>query len=74
MEMAIVYGEITNGCLILPPEALAILPSDTKLYMVTDPERGIVTIRAKDPTVRIKMTGMWFFGGAAHAVCFGQRG
>lgn len=50
MEMKIVFGEISNGRLILPPEALAILPSDTKLYMVTDPERGIVTIRAKDPT------------------------
>ena len=50
MEMKIVYGEIVNGCLILPPEVLEILPSNTKLYMVTDPERGIVTIRSKDPT------------------------
>lgn len=48
--MKIVYGEIVNGQLILPPEALEILPTGTKLYMVLDPERGIVTVRAKDPT------------------------
>jgi hypothetical protein len=47
--MKIVYGEIVDGRLILPPEALEILPTGTKLYMVTDPERGIVTVRAKDP-------------------------
>lgn len=49
--MKIAYGEINNGCLILPPEALEILPTDTKLYMVIDPERGIITVRANDPTV-----------------------
>lgn len=39
MAMKIVYGEIVDGRLILPPEALEILPAATKLYMVTDPER-----------------------------------
>ncbi|WP_338847710.1 hypothetical protein V8J88_03085 [Massilia sp. W12] len=51
MTMQIVYSEIIDGQLILPPQALAILPSNTKLFMVIDSERGILTVRANDPTV-----------------------
>lgn len=49
MAVIFVFGEIVDGRLVLPAEALAILPSGTPLAMMIDPERGIVTVRASDP-------------------------
>lgn len=49
MKVTFAYGEIVDGRLILPAEALAILPAGTPLAMMIDPERGIVTVRTQDP-------------------------
>lgn len=43
-----VYGRIDGDPLILPPEALEILPKEGIVYMITDPERGSVTAFAED--------------------------
>ena len=50
MAMKIAYAEIVDGHLILPAEALDVLPSSTRLFTVIDSERGIVSVHAKDPT------------------------
>ncbi|WP_338844438.1 hypothetical protein V8J88_12370 [Massilia sp. W12] len=42
------YGRMEGGHLILPPEALALLPESGEIYLVTDSERGCVTAFAED--------------------------
>lgn len=49
MEVIFAYGEVVDGRLVLPVEALAILPANTPLAMMIAPETGIVTVRARDP-------------------------
>lgn len=44
------YGEIIAGKLVLPAEALEVLPEQVKLYMVVDSEWGTVTTHATDPS------------------------
>jgi hypothetical protein len=48
MSTKVVYAEIVDGRLVLPPEAKAILPSGTPLYMVVDTDKQRVTVYAKD--------------------------
>ena len=48
MTLKVVYVEIIDGRLILPAEALAVLPSGTPLYMLVDPEKERVTVHARD--------------------------
>ncbi len=48
MAMKRVYGRIEGDRLILPPEALEILPKEGEIYMITDSERGSVTAFAED--------------------------
>ena len=40
------YAEIVDR-LILPAEALAVLPSGTRLFLVVDAENGTVSIHAR---------------------------
>ncbi|PTT87883.1 hypothetical protein DBR42_10795 [Pelomonas sp. HMWF004] len=49
MGMKSLIAEIVDGRLVLPPEAIAMLPSGTQLRVITDSERGTVCIFAKDP-------------------------
>lgn len=49
MSMKSLLAEIVDGRLVLPPEAMAMLPSGTPLRVITDSERGTVCIFAKDP-------------------------
>ena len=51
MVMKSLLAEIVDGRLILPEEALAMLPAGTPLRVYTDSERGTVRIHAKDPEV-----------------------
>lgn len=51
MVMKSLLAEIVDGGLILPEEALAMLPAGTPLRVYTDSERGTVRIHAKDPEV-----------------------
>ncbi|MEN9868685.1 MAG: hypothetical protein RL748_4275 [Pseudomonadota bacterium] len=51
MNMKICYASIVNGSIVLPEEVLEVLPQDIPLYMRTDPEKGTVTICAKDPAM-----------------------
>ncbi len=48
MTSKVVYAEIVDGRLILPPEARAILPSGIPLYMVVDEDKERITVYAKD--------------------------
>ena len=50
MVMKSLLGEIVDGRLLLPAEALAILPAGVPLRVITDSERGTVSIFAKDPS------------------------
>jgi len=50
MVMKSFLGEIVDGRLVLPAEAIAILPAGTPLRVITDSERGMVSIFAKDPS------------------------
>jgi len=51
MVMKSLLGEIVDGRLLLPADAIAILPAGVPLRVITDSERGTVSIFAKDPTV-----------------------
>lgn len=53
MTAKIVYGEIVDGRLVLPPEAQAILPSGIPLYMVVDSDKERVTVYANDVRKRL---------------------
>ncbi len=48
MTSKVVYAEIVDGRLVLPPEAQAILPSGIPLYMVVDGDKERITVYAKD--------------------------
>lgn len=50
MTMKIAYAQILNDSMHMPAEVLAVLPQGVNLYLRTDPEKGTVTIYAKDPT------------------------
>lgn len=49
MAMKTASAEIVDGRLILPAEALAVLPSGIRLFLLVDSERGTVSIHARDP-------------------------
>lgn len=49
MSMKSLLAEIVDGRLVLPPEAMAMLPSGTPLRVITDSARGTVCVFAKDP-------------------------
>ena len=49
MVMTSLLAEIVDGRLVLPDEALAMLPAGSSLRVITDSERGTVCIYAKDP-------------------------
>ena len=49
MVMKSLLAQIVDGRLILPDEALAMLPVGVPLRVITDSERGTVCIFAKDP-------------------------
>jgi hypothetical protein len=48
MASKVVYAEIVDGRLVLPPEAQAILPTGIPLYMVVDEDKERITVYAKD--------------------------
>lgn len=48
MTSKIVYAEIVDGRLVLPPEAQALLPAGVPLYMVIDADKERITVYAKD--------------------------
>ncbi len=50
MAMEATHSEIRDGAMIMPAAALALLPQGVTLYMLTDSDKGTVTIYAKDPT------------------------
>lgn len=54
MTSTVVYAEIVDGSLVLPPEAQAILPSGIPLYMVVDADRERVTIYASDVRAQLE--------------------
>ena len=49
MGMKRLLAGIVDERLVLPAEAMAMLPSGTQLRVITDSERGTVCIFAKDP-------------------------
>lgn len=49
MVMKSLLGEIVDGQLLLPADALAILPAGVPLRVITDSERGTVSVFARDP-------------------------
>lgn len=49
MVMKSLLAEIVDGRLVLPEEALALLPVGAALRVITDSERGTVCIYAKSP-------------------------
>jgi len=49
MVMKTMLAEIVDGRLMLPEDAIALLPPGTPLRVITDSERGTVCIFAKDP-------------------------
>ncbi|HEX7686108.1 MAG TPA: hypothetical protein VF453_00315 [Burkholderiaceae bacterium] len=49
MVMKSLLAELVDGRLILPEEALAVLPAGAPLRVYVDTERGTVRIHAKDP-------------------------
>ena len=52
MAMKTAFAEIVDGRLILPAEALAVLPGNTRLFVIADSEKGTVSIYARDPMNR----------------------
>ena len=50
MVMKSFLGGIVDGRLVLPADAIAILPAGIQLRVITDSERGMVSIFAKDPS------------------------
>ncbi len=51
MVMKSLLAEVVDGRLVLPDEALEMLPVGMQLRVVTDSEKGTVCVYAKDPTV-----------------------
>ena len=51
MVMKNLLAEVVDGRLILPEEALVMLPAGIQLRVITDSERGTVCIYAKDSPV-----------------------
>jgi len=51
MVMKSLIAEIVDGRLVLPEEALALLPPGTPLRVITDSEKGTVCIYAKESPV-----------------------
>jgi hypothetical protein len=49
MVMKSLLAEIVDGRLVLPEEALALLPAGVPLRIYTDSELGTVRIHARDP-------------------------
>ena len=49
MSMKSLLAEIVDGRLVLPAEAIAMLPAGAPLRVITDSVRGTVCIFAKDP-------------------------
>jgi hypothetical protein len=49
MVMKSLLAKVVDGHLVLPEEALAMLPAGALLRVVTDSERGMVCVFAKDP-------------------------
>lgn len=49
MPMKSLLVDIVDGRLVLPEEALALLPARTPLRMIVDTGRGTVCVFAKDP-------------------------
>ena len=49
MVMKSSLAEIVDGRLVLPDDALALLPTGTRLRVITDSERQTVCIHGKDP-------------------------
>ena len=49
MVMKSSLAEIVDGRLVLPDDALALLPTGTQLRVITDTERKTVCVYAKDP-------------------------
>ena len=54
MTMKIAYAEISAGQLVLPADALAVLPSGERLYVLIDSERATVSIHARDPAALLE--------------------
>jgi hypothetical protein len=50
MVMKSLLAEIVDGRLILPAEAIAMLPAGVPLRVITDSERGTVCVFAEDPS------------------------
>ena len=48
MNTKVVYAEVVDGRLVLPPEAQALLPSGVPLYMVLDFDKERITVYATD--------------------------
>ncbi|MCW7540098.1 hypothetical protein OOT46_19880 [Aquabacterium sp. A7-Y] len=49
MVLKTAFAEIVDGRVILPAEALAVLPSGARLFVLVDSEKATVTIHARDP-------------------------
>jgi len=49
MVMKSLLAEIVDGRLVLPDDALALLPTGTRVRVITDSERRTVCIHGKDP-------------------------
>jgi hypothetical protein len=49
MVMKSSLAEIVDGRLVLPDDALALLPAGTQLRVIIDTERRTVCVHAKDP-------------------------
>lgn len=56
MVMKSLLAEIVDGRLVLPEDALAMLPAGAPLRVITDSERGTVCIFAKDPMAATPQT------------------
>ena len=54
MTMTTAYAEIKDGQLSLPAEALAVLPTGVRLFLLIDPERATVSIHARDPDAMLE--------------------
>ena len=50
MVMKSLLAEIVDGHLVLPADAIAMLPAGVPLRVITDSERGTVCVFAKDPS------------------------
>lgn len=56
MVMKSFLGEIVDGRLVLPADAIAILPAGIPLRVIADSERGLVSVFAKDPSALSRQT------------------